>query len=269
VTIGILSDIHVDLSGRDDVTSALCETIKRENIDLFICAGDVADDFELTMRTIEEIRIRTGRRCLFVPGNHDVWVEHHPEMSSQQIYEALLELPDNLSTDPIPLTGDWIVIGDLGWYDYSFGGAEYSKEDFDKMRFGDRVWQDGIKAVWDRDTVEQHHRFYEKLKGQLEAHTDKRIIFVTHVLPVIDFTVLHPNAMWNYLNAFLGSREYGDLVKRHGNVKYAVSGHVHYRKTKRIGETEYICNCLGYIDEWKTGTDPFIEVPDAMTTITI
>lgn len=269
--IGILSDIHVDLNntGRDGVTSAVCQTIETENIDLFICAGDVADDFRRTIQTLEEIRTRTGRRCLFVPGNHDIWVEYHPGMNSRQIYEALQELPDNLCTEPIPLTENWIVIGDLGWYDYSFGGAGYSKEDFERMRFGDRVWQDGIKAVWNRGTVEQHRHFYDKLKKQLEEHTDKQIIFVTHVLPISDFTVFQPNEMWNYLNAFLGSAAYGDLVGRHSNVKYAISGHVHYRKKKRIGETEYICSCLGYIDEWKTGTDPFVEVPAAMTTLEI
>lgn len=269
--IGILSDIHVDLNdkGEDDVTSALCRTIETEKLDLFICAGDVADDFERTIQTLETIRTRTGRRCLFVPGNHDIWVENHPGMNSRQIYDALRELADNLSGGPIPLTEEWIVIGDLGWYDYSFGGAEYSKEDFDRMRLGERVWQDGIKAVWNRGTVEQHRHFYDKLKAQLEEHTDKRIIFVTHVLPIRDFTVLKPSETWNYLNAFLGSGEYGDLVGRHSNVKYSISGHVHYRKKKRIGETEYICCCLGYIDEWKTGTDPLVEVPAAMTTLEI
>lgn len=269
--IGILSDIHVDLNNtkNGDVTTAIYQTLENEDIDLFICAGDVADDFQRTIETIEEIRSRSGRRCLFVPGNHDIWVEYHPGMSSQQIYEALGELPDNLSSEPAPLNDDWIAIGDLGWYDYSFGGAEYSKEEFDRMRFGDRVWQDGIKAVWNRDTVEQHRHFYDKLKAQLEQHTDKRIIFVTHVLPIRDFTVLRPNQEWNYLNAFLGSAAYGDLVRLHDNVKYSISGHVHYRKKKRIGETEHICSCLGYVDQWKTGTDPFIEVPAAMATIRI
>jgi len=271
VKIGILSDIHVDLNdtGRDDVTTAICHTIEKQNIDLFICAGDVADDFKRTTRTIRQIRNRTGRRCLFVPGNHDIWVEYHPGMSSVQIYDTLGELPDNLSNGAIHLTEDWVVIGDLGWYDYSFGGVEYSKEEFDRMQFGDRVWQDGIKAVWNRDTVEQHRHFYEKLKTQLEEHTDKQVIFVTHVLPIREFTVPQPTEEWNYLNAFLGSEEYGELVGRYRNVKYAISGHVHYRKSKRTGQTEHICNCLGYIDQWKTGSDPLVEVSAAMRTIQI
>jgi putative phosphoesterase len=271
VKIGVLSDIHVDMNDSEggDVTGALCHTIETDNIELFICAGDVADDFRRTIETIEEISACTGRRCLFVPGNHDIWVEYHPEMNSEQIYGALEELPDNLTASPIHLNEDWIAIGDLGWYDYSFGGAEYSKDEFDRMRFGDRVWQDGIKAVWNRDTVAQHRHFHDKLKRQLEEHTDEKIIFVTHVLPIRDFTVLQPNEEWNYLNAFLGSEEYGELIERYGNVKYAISGHVHYRKTKRIGETEHICCCLGYVDQWKTGTDPFVEVPVAMTTLEI
>jgi hypothetical protein len=137
------------------------------------------------------------------------------------------------------------------------------------MRFAERVWQDGIKAVRKRGTVEQHRHFYAKLKRQLEEHTVKRIIFVTHVLPISDFTVRNRDAMWDYLNAFLVSREYGELVGQFSNVNYSISGHVHYRKKKRIGETEYICSCLGYIDEWKTGTDPLVEVPAAMTTLEI
>jgi 3',5'-cyclic AMP phosphodiesterase CpdA len=176
VKIGILSDIHVDLNRteRGDVTAAICQTLEKEDIDLFICAGDVADDFQRTMETIEDIRTRSLRRCLFVPGNHDIWVEYHPEMNSRQIYEILQQLPDNLSNRPIPLTDEWIAIGDLGWYDYSFGGTEYSKEEFDRMRFGDRVWQDGIKAVWNRDTVEQHRHFYgqaDYLRHPRSAHS--------------------------------------------------------------------------------------------------
>jgi putative phosphoesterase len=218
---------------------------------------------------MEIIRSRAQCRCLFVPGNHDIWVDQHPGMDSLQIYSALQEMPDNLSSGPVSLTGDWLAIGDLGWYDYSFGASNYSKEDFDRMRFGERVWQDSIKAVWNISTVQQHRIFYDKLKAQLEEHSDKRIIFITHVLPIVDFTVRNRNEMWNYLNAFLGSKEYGDLVCQHSNVEYCISGHVHFRKRATIGKTEFICNCLGYTDEWKTGSDPFVEVPAAMTTLEI
>jgi len=86
-----------------------------------ITAGDVADDFRRSEGFVQTVRERTGRRCLFVPGNHDIWTEHHPEMSSWQIYEALQEVPGNLSSGPQPLADDWIAVGDLGWYDYSFG----------------------------------------------------------------------------------------------------------------------------------------------------
>jgi putative phosphoesterase len=271
VKLGILSDIHVDLNteGEDGITPAICRTVERQNIDCLITAGDVADDFRRSVAFIQTVRERTGRRCLFVPGNHDIWTEHHPEMSSWQIYEALQEVPGNLSSGLQPLADDWIAIGDLGWYDYSFGGAEYSIEEFDRMQFGERVWQDGVKAVWNRRTREVHEFFYSKLKKQLEEHREKRIVLVIHVLPIADFTVRRPSEEWNYLNAFLGSREYGDLVLQHPNVKYCITGHVHYRKTKRIGDTEFVCNCLGYTDQWKHGSDPAVEVAAAMLTVEI
>lgn len=270
--IGILSDIHVDInnqSGSGAVTPALCTYINNSSLDLFILAGDIASDYTLTLETIEKLETETSIPVLFVPGNHDIWTENHPDLTSWDIYNKLKEHPHNLAGNPYAVNDDWVVIGDLGWYDYKFGSSTYSIEDFNHMRFKDRVWQDSIMAKWDLPTIEMNNFFLQKLKNQLSQARARNIIAVTHVLPIADFTVLNPPPLWEYLNAFLGSPAYGNLYKTDPRVRYSVSGHVHYRKTVMKNGIEYICNCLGYSSEWHDTDDPYTEIPRAVKTIEI
>jgi putative phosphoesterase len=269
--IGILSDIHVDINftGRDTVTPAMCETVRKQSLDMLIVAGDVAGDYTLALESLEEIEAVSGVPCLYVPGNHDIWVEHHPEKTSHEIYNLLKAYPHNLAGSPFEIGDDWAVIGDLGWYDFSFGDEKYSREDFQRMKYEERVWQDSIMALWDRSTLEMHDFFLNKLEAQLKEYQDRNVIVVTHVLPIKDFTVQPPTPMWEYLNAFLGSSAYGDLILRYPNVRYSISGHVHYRKRRQIGNTEFICSCLGYRSEWFENDDAAVEVDRAMMVIEI
>ena len=137
------------------------------------------------------------------------------------------------------------------------------------MQYEEIVWQDRINAVWDRTTLEMHRYFIKKLEDQLYQYRDRKVIVVTHVLPIKDFTVQPPDEMWKYMNAFLGSGEYGELILKYPNVRYAVSGHVHYRKRVKIKSTEFICNCLGYRSEWYKNGDADVEVDRAMMVIEI
>ena len=61
------------------------------------------------------------------------------------------------------------------------------------MKIGNRLWQDKVKAVWNKPTLEMHRYFYRKLEKQLEANKNNNIILVTHVLPLLEFTVQPPD----------------------------------------------------------------------------
>jgi putative phosphoesterase len=268
--IGILSDIHIDLehSRPDKVLEGIVAAIKNSDISAMIIAGDVANDYEITLRALDDIQQASGVRCLFVPGNHDIWNENHPDKTAWDIYDALKIFDGNLANGPAELSDDWVVIGDLGWYDYTFGDQRYSVAEFDRMKINDRLWQDKIKAVWGTTTLEIHRHFHDKLEKQLDACKGSNIILVTHVLPIMDFTVQPPDSMWQYLNAFLGSRQYGELALNY-SVKYSISGHVHYRKQKMYNNTSFICNCLNYASQWIDNKDPVLEVARAFKTIEI
>ena len=268
--IGILSDIHVDIDHPtpEGVVEGLRSVIQKKAVDIMIIAGDIANDYRLTLNIMNSLEELSGVRCLFVPGNHDIWNEKHPHKTAWEIYAALKKFRGNLCNGPAALANDWVVIGDIGWYDYSFGSREYGKAQFDRMQIDDRIWQDKINAAWEKPTIEMHHYFYQKLETQLQSNRDKKIILVTHVLPLIDFTVQPPDRMWGYLNAFLGSQQYGELALKY-SVAYSICGHVHYRKQCTYQNSVFICNCLNYASQWAENDDPMIEIDRAFRWIDV
>ncbi len=265
--IGILSDIHVDLEHPEPekVIDGIAAAMEANAVEAMIIAGDVANDFRLTLGALRTLERLTGARVLFVPGNHDIWNEHHPHLTAWDIYEELREFPGNLTNGPQVLANGWVVIGDLGWYDYSFGG-EYTPEEFDRMQIDGRLWQDKVKAVWNAPTLAVHAHFHAKLEGQLKRHPGGRTVLVTHCVPIRQFTVQPPDPPWDYLNAFLGSPGYGELAQRYA-AAYSICGHVHYRREQTIGKTRFICNCLNYASQWEGNRDPRVEAARALKTI--
>lgn len=263
--VGIISDLHVDENEKagKPVVETLLRVIGNSGVDAVLIAGDVSNDYRETLAFFNTIERESGISCYHVPGNHDLWNEAHPHKNAWDIYHELLSFKGNLANGPVELPGGWVLLGDVGWYDYSFGGKEISREEFDKMQFEGRIWQDKIKAIWDRSTLEMHQYFLDKLEAQLKRWQHHKLILMTHVVPHPAFTVQKPNAMWRYLNAFLGSTAYGSLAQQY-QVEYAVFGHVHYRMTKTIDGTTYACRCLGTYDEWdyfhgKTETKQAVE----------
>ncbi len=77
--IGILSDLHVDLENSDpqDLRQGLVAAIEENQVETMIIAGDVANDYEITLDFLHDLENAADVRCLFVPGNHDIWNEKH------------------------------------------------------------------------------------------------------------------------------------------------------------------------------------------------
>ena len=260
--IGLVSDTHVDMNrigGKEVVSSLLAAESLRRGLDILLIAGDISSDYRLSLATINRLSETSGARVLFIPGNHDIWNERHPDLKAWDTYNALLEHPSNLARGPVLLEDNWAIVGDLGWYDFSYGDPSFSFEDFDRMKYGERTWQDKIKSIWDRDTLDVHRMFVERLELALDSVKGRRVLMATHVVQIPEFTVLNPGQMWKYFNAFLGSPEYGEIALRKG-VDLAVCGHVHHRSRLKKGGTEFVCPCLGYTAEWPAPPDPASEI---------
>lgn len=267
--VGILSDIHVDINNKEgnSVEDAILKTLDEKNVDILIIAGDVSSDYQETLRVLNDFQQRSRARILFVPGNHDIWNKSHADMDTWEIYDALSEFSGSLIRENIVIN-DWAFVGDIGWYDYSFGSNEYKEEDFYSGKAFKSTWQDKKYVNWQKSDIEVTDLIYSNLKERLELVKDKSIILVTHMLIDERFIVPESQEIWKYFNAFLGSDKYQKLVDDY-NIRYAIMGHVHYRKRATTGKTEYICNCLNYRSQWINKEDAFKEVQKAMTVIVI
>jgi len=285
--LGVISDLHVDLNGPPEgpgsVAQTLIRAVRAAGLEALIVAGDVSNRWDLSLDSLRRLQDTIDGPCVFVPGNHDLWNDALAEpprplgeaWKAWDSYEALKAFPGNLCRGPVELPEGWTVIGEPGWYDYRFGHPRYSTDEFDRMRFEERLWQDKVNAVWDRGTRAMHAVFRDRLEQQLRAASAARgggaagrTILVTHAVSHRAFTVQRPSPMWEYLNAFLGSPEYGELAVRHG-AALVVCGHVHHRQQTTEGGTRFVCSCLGYSTEWGDAGDLAGEIDRSLTVLEI
>lgn len=244
-----LSDIHVDINRDYPVAEELARYAKDQNAHLVVIAGDVSEKQQETLETLDRIEQLAGAKVLFVPGNHDLWGPEGDPDQINAIYDRYCQ-DEHCLCGRDYVCGDKVIIGDVGWYDYSFGSGRYSFEEFEKMSLAGRTWQDSLRNAWTTDNLGRNQWMLSRLEARMAAYPDKRLVMVTHMLPIKEFTVPQEMANWSYFNAFLGSRKLGELYHRYP-VEIAVCGHVHYRKSLEKEGIYWMCRCLNYHSEWR------------------
>ncbi len=207
--IGVISDIHLDINQDFDVLASLDRIANQEGCDLVLIAGDIHSNAHETIRAMAQLNQQSKVNYKYVPGNHDLWNDHIDLDDTNEIYKLFLQDENCLCERPLVL-GDWVVVGDIGWYDYSFGNKEkFSFADFEKMQLDGRVWQDSIKNQWTVDNAKRTEQSLQQVEALFAEYGDKKKILVTHMIPVHEFCVDESKANWAYFNAFLGSERYG------------------------------------------------------------
>ena len=201
---------------------------------------------------MERLEQESGCPVYYVPGNHDMWSEDFQKQTTDSIYRIYEQDTRCLVGKPRILTGaggPFALIGDIGWYDYSFALDYFPAEELDKMSHDGRTWQDSLKNQWTADNIGRTRIQLERLEKQLQQAKGMPVIAMTHMLPIREFCVPREQIFWRYFNGFLGSETIGRLFEQY-QVAYSISGHVHYRKQAVHGATKYFCACLGYCTEW-------------------
>ncbi|MGF7535124.1 metallophosphoesterase [Bacillus mexicanus] len=256
--IAILNDLHLDLNSIEmkyNLVPELIEGLKSKNPDLIIIAGDIANYASDSVRVIDKIQEKLAKQVLFIPGNHDIWTSKEVAIKgidSWENYNFFSKHSSSLIDKPYHINDEYVVIGDMGWYDYSFAPETipiYTMKSRKKS-----LWSDGKYAIWNMDDQKLMKRMLDKFQKMFEEHKNKKVIFVNHFVPYKEFiTYSHNNNQWNLTNGFLGSENLGWLIDQYPNIKYVIFGHTHkrYGKVNRKNKT-VICNPLGYVGEWTT-----------------
>lgn len=254
-----ISDIHVDINRSYPVMEALAEYAIQKEAECILIAGDICEDVYKVREHVQWLKKQTGVQVYYVPGNHDLWHTKESKVTTDEIYKLYCEDENCLCGKQVRV-GKHIVLGNVGWYDYSFGSSEYTRKQYDGMEHGGRVWQDKYYNDWTVDNTGRNEWFLEQIKGQLVKAAEymkqenggeiQGIVVVTHMLPHRAFTVpVDDKPMWKFFNAFLGSEALGKLCEQYP-VDYALCGHVHYRHEFTEKGIRYMCRCLNYASEW-------------------
>lgn len=233
VKIAISSDNHLDVN-RVLSTRALhiqADWLQHHKIDYYLYAGDLYNNFTRTRRYFDALQRLVGERVqiYYVLGNHDM-LAHAPFEQVEHFAD-----PKYLHNQFVDIPGtNWRIIGNNGWYDYSFS-------DYENQPLKVAQWK---RVYWIDSAIEQPMSDPERMGmvlNQVERQlmmaraANKRVIFLTHfapnealLAPKPDF-VTEPKQLRTYqmINAMMGSQRLGELLERTPNVKYVFYGHLH------------------------------------------
>jgi len=243
-----LSDIHEDNNYtwlHYSLVTPFLQYLRDVKPDYAIISGDIAGCSDQVVSFLNQL-CEYRNKILFVPGNHDTWTFKE---SSWYEYNQLKEQPGCLCSG-VKILGNYVVIGDMGWYDYSF--RHRSVTEFDCEYLKKTLWHDADYNKWEMSDVELCNLMLKKLEDQIQQHQDKKIILVTHFVPWKDFLTLVDQDNIEVTDGYMGSSRMGELIDKYDNIKYIAFGHTH----KRFGKVEFgnktiICNPLGYTGGWK------------------
>lgn len=263
------SDLHLDHNNKEldrDITPEIAAYIREVAPDRVIVAGDMAGSSERCIPYIEELERLSGVPLSYIPGNHSIWTLNKQADASWREYEQLKQHHSSLIDRPLHLNDEWVLIGDMGWYDYSFKEPHRTRDEIVRER--NQIWKDSALARWGISDEQVCQLMLDKFERQLTEHQDKKIVFVNHFIPYPEFVPVSQTwEVWNMIRPFMGTARLGELLDRHPQVRYVIFGHIHHRiGTKlRNGQT-VICNPLGYVKEWRT-SDPLTEIRNSATLI--
>ena len=240
VRLFTISDIHVDFEENWIWLQKLSECDYKD--DVLILAGDVARSTALIQKTFEVLK-KLFSEVLYVPGNHDLWVNRNEGETSLNKFHTIREiaLDSGLRLDPVRF-GNVTVVPLLGWYDYSFGQpSEELKES----------WVDYVACKWpygwDDAKITKH------FTSMNEKHLDlsnQVVVSFSHFLPRVDLLPSKIPPVHRKLYPVFGTSLLDRQVCALGS-NIHIYGHHHLNLRVSENDTVYINNALGYPYETK------------------
>lgn len=253
MNIGVISDLHIDRHQKlepNDYLQVLVKVITTRELDLLLIAGDISNHYKLTAKFINNLEQLAAIKVLFIPGNHDYWTTE-ADATSSDILQFYMSMEQCLIGKPYHLNDDWAIVGNTGWYDYSYADPKFSLEKIAKRKYYGATWQDKVKIDWAIEDRKLSMIAAKQTIKDIEQVKQKKIILMTHIVTHPKFAVPTPHRIFDYFNAFIGTSDFESIYQSY-NIKYSIMGHVHFRNSFKEQGVTYICPCLGYSREWRT-----------------
>jgi predicted phosphohydrolase len=245
--IAYSSDLHMDVAiHHPPIVKRMAEIMADAAPDVVVLAGDAANTLK-TLETVLTCFNRIEATKLFVPGNHDLWVETDADFGEgsdsgekyASLVPALCERMGFIDIGQGPFyVQDVAFVGSVGWYDYSFADPrlQLAKEDYQRGTYGETLWWDSKMISWCRFPRAEDEGLHDeeicsgmvkKLDahlGEAEKHVDT-IVAVVHTCPFVE--VFPRSDPPYYLDAYTGSARIGEVLRKHRKVELCITGHKH------------------------------------------
>jgi len=247
VRVFAVSDIHADYAENFAWVQALSQDEYLN--DILILAGDVSDSMDILQRVFDTLQQRFSE-LLFVPGNHELWVQGSEYDCSLEKFDAIMTLcrTRQVRVDVCRVAGISFVPL-LSWYDFSFGEPD---------RHLRRAWRDFRACRWPAhldSSAAVSAYFLNKNLPALEASLSladgaecNTLISYSHFLPRIDVMPAQIPEQRRRVYPVLGSEALGKQVKQL-MPDIHVYGHSHVNQSVELGGIRYINNAFAYPSE--------------------
>lgn len=253
--IRILSDLHNEFILSETGTWYAVPPLPDDHVSLLILAGDLAIlSNEYTYRNFLDRVAKQFAYVFYIGGNHE-W--YHGNIDKHEVCK-IIEPYDNVFTDRLELTDEKItIIGNTLWTDFDQGSVtcmdacRRGMNDFYYIKRGESYSHFTPYDAYGFHR-EQKNWIFETVRSVPEDH---RVIVVTHH---------HPSAQGvqeSYKGHVLNGAFYSDLeatINQH-KIDYWICGHMHTAMRYQIGNTQVICNPVGYPGE-VTNYDPLLTI---------
>lgn len=245
-------------------------------VDVLVIAGDLAHAEEVEF-VLENLAGRYGIPIVFVPGNHEFYVDDHrsgmdrgigrDRRRMSRISEAsrAWTAPVYVLDDNAAVIGGVRFLGGTLWTDFGFDGIAEDEEPLpydiivhENMRLAPRTMSDyaAIPRLDAATVLQMHETTRDYLRADLARPHDGPTVVVTHHVP---HPIAQPEAYRHSGgNGFFAcsERPFGDLLASGHGPDLWVYGHSHHSHRARLGRTDFVINPLGYLarrDERENG----------------
>lgn len=263
-----LSDLNIDINAKQlnvceiKLINAIVSYFKEieSEYDVLLFAGNLFSNMHHSINFLKKIHEVCPYKIIkFVPGNYEL-IEYKDNLiqkkfSSDLIYKLYKESIYSLE-QPFQLSSKTILIGGVGWYDYSFlDYAYYLKKSvplseiysFKKKHCIDK------DVIFEKDDIEFCKEENKRYKELIETYPHKNIYLLNHFVPFKKYLKTNHKDMHCIMKtAFYGSTYLENLIEDNENVCYVGFGHINEQNgIEYIKKRTEICYSLSYCHQWK------------------
>lgn len=242
--IWILSDLHLEFSGLDD--------LQIPDADVCVVSGDLQNKGILNSLQWLDDRMAMHMPTIFIAGNHEFYRAEHTldeEIARARAYEpkGRLSFLENSSIE----FEDVVFTGSTLWADFDALGEEFSQiamrhaardlNDYRLIKFSKQPFQRLLPGL----TYRKHVQSLYSIENTLENYPGQKVVVVTHHAPSLKS--VEPRYLVDMLTPSFAS-DLESVMIRHAPTLW-IHGHVHHHVDYMVDKTRVIAHPRGYPNE--------------------